>query len=280
MALTSSEYIKHHLTNLTWGCQVSGHCGFAETTAQVKSMGFWAVHFDSLAWSLGIGLVLALFLRRAALQATSGVPGRWLNLVEVLVDFVDASVRESFQGRPSSRMVAPMALSLLVWIFVMNFMDLIPVDILPMLFHAAGVEHMRVVPTTDPNITLGMALYVFLMILFYSIRQKGLGGFVGELTLHPFNHWIFIPVNFILEGVSLLAKPVSLGMRLFGNMYAGELIFILIATMYAANALLGSLGIVLQWAWAVFHILIITLQAFIFMMLTIVYMSAAHETHH
>ena len=280
MALTSSEYIKHHLTNLTWGCDATGHCGFAETAAQVKAMGFWAVHFDSLAWSLGLGLVLAIFLRRAALQATTGVPGRWLNLIEVLVDFVDASVRESFQGRPASRMVAPMALTLLIWIFAMNFMDLIPVDILPQLFRTAGVEHMRVVPTTDPNITLGMALYVFLMILFYSIRQKGFGGFVGELTLHPFNHWAFIPVNFILEGVSLLAKPVSLGMRLFGNMYAGELIFILIAVMYAANMLLGSLGIVLQWAWAVFHILIITLQAFIFMMLTIVYMSAAHETHH
>lgn len=281
MAHTSSEYIKHHLTNLTWGCQHStGVCGFAQTEEQVKDMGFWAVHVDSIGWSLGLGLVFALLFSAAARRVTSGVPGKLQNFVEVIVNFVDGSVKESFQGRPSSPMVGPLALTLFSWIFLMNFMDLIPVDFLPQVAEAAGVEHMKSVPTTDPNITLGMALFVFLALIIYSIRNKGVGGFVGELTLHPFNHWLFVPVNFILEGVSLLAKPVSLGMRLFGNMYAGELIFILIAVMYTVNWLLGSLGVALHWAWAVFHILVITLQAFIFMMLTIVYMSAAHETHH
>lgn len=279
MALTSGEYIKHHLTNLTWGCH-AGHCGIASSMDEAHAMGFWSVHVDSMAWSIGTAVILAAILRMVAVRMTSGVPGKLQNLVEVLVNFADSSVKESFQGRQASPMIAPMALTLFVWIFAMNFMDLIPVDILPMLFQALGIEHMRVVPTTDPNITLGMAVFVFLMIIFFSIRHKGLGGFVGELTLHPFNHPVFIPFNFLLEGVGLLAKPVSLGMRLFGNMYAGELIFILICTMYAANVFLGSFGVVLQWAWAVFHILIITLQAFIFMMLTIVYMSAAQESHH
>ncbi len=279
MAQTSGEYIKHHLTNLTWGCQ-GGHCGLADSMQQAHAMGFWSIHLDSLCWSIGAALLLAWVLRRVATGMTSGVPGGLQNLVEILVDFVDGAVRESFQGRKASAMVAPMALTLLLWIFAMNFLDLVPVDILPLIFQAAGVEHMRVVPTTDPNITLGMATFVFLLIIGYSIRFKGVGGFVGELTLHPFNHPVFIPFNLLLEGVSLIAKPISLGMRLFGNMYAGELIFILICTMYSTNIFLGSFGAVLQLMWAVFHILIITLQAFIFMMLTIVYMSAAQESHH
>ncbi len=279
MALTSSEYIKHHLTNLTWGCD-AGHCGFAASMEQAHAMGFWSVHVDSMLWAIICAMGLGWMLRSVAVKMQAGVPRGLQNLVEVLVEFVDSSVKESFQGRKASAMVAPMALTLLLWIFVMNFLDLVPVDILPMIFQSAGVEHMRVVPTTDPNITLGMASFVFLLIIGYSIRFKGIGGFVGELTLHPFNHPVFIPFNLLLEGVSLLAKPISLGMRLFGNMYAGELIFILICTMYPTNIGLGAFGGVLQWAWAVFHILIITLQAFIFMMLTIVYMSAAQEVHH
>ncbi len=279
MALTSGEYIKHHLTNLTWGCE-SGHCGFAQNMEQAHAMGFWSIHVDSMIWALVCACGLGWMLRTVAVKMQSGVPGALQNLIEILVEFVDNSVKESFQGRQASAMVAPMALTLLLWIFAMNFLDLVPVDVLPLIFQSAGVEHMRVVPTTDPNITLGMAVFVFLLIIGYSIRFKGIGGFVGELTMHPFNHPVFIPFNFLLEGVSLLAKPISLGMRLFGNMYAGELIFILICTMYPTNIGLGAFGGVLQWAWAVFHILIITLQAFIFMMLTIVYMSAAQEAHH
>jgi len=168
---------------------------------------------------------------------------------------------------------------------MMNFMDLIPVDVLPSIFGAFGVHYMKVVPSTDVNVTLGMSLFVFALMIFYSIKIKGIGGFVGELTLHPFNaknpivQALFIPVNFFLESIALLAKPISLALRLFGNMYAGEMIFILIALMFSAGVGMALLGGVLQWAWAVFHILVITLQAFIFMMLTIVYLSMAHEDH-
>ena len=224
----------------------------------------------------------------AASKATSGQPGALQNFVEVLVEFVDGSVKDTFHGR--NPLIAPLALTIFVWIFLMNAIDLIPVDWIP---HAAmaisGNEHIffRAVPTTDPNATLGMALSVFALIIFYSIKVKGIGGFIGELTLHPFSsknvavQIILIPVNFLLEFVTLVAKPISLALRLFGNMYAGELVFILIAVMFGSGLLwLSGLGVALQWAWAVFHILIITLQAFIFMMLTIVYLSMAHEDNH
>ena len=251
-------------------------------------MGFWAFHVDTLGWSVAMGLIFILIFRMAARKATSGQPGALQNFVEVMVDFVDGSVKDTFHAR--NPLIAPLALTIFVWIFMMNAIDLIPVDWIPMLAaKITGNQHLffRAVPTTDPNATLGMALSVFALIIFYSIKVKGIGGFVGELTLHPFSsknialQIILIPVNFLLEFVTLVAKPISLALRLFGNMYAGELVFILIAVMFGSGLLLLSgLGVVLQWAWAVFHILIITLQAFIFMMLTIVYLAMAHEDNH
>ncbi|MCP1619458.1 F-type H+-transporting ATPase subunit a [Pseudomonas sp. SLBN-26] len=285
---TASGYIQHHLQNLTFGKLPSGEWGFAHTAEQAKEMGFWAFHVDTLGWSIGLGLLFVFLFRMAAKKATSGVPGGLQNLVEVMVDFVDTNVKDTFHGR--NPLIAPLALTIFVWIFLMNAIDLVPVDWIPMLAaKISGNEHLffRAVPTTDPNATLGMAFSVFALIIFYSIRVKGIGGFIGELTLHPFSskniavQILLIPVNFLLEFVTLIAKPISLALRLFGNMYAGELVFILIAVMFGAGILLLSgLGIALQWAWAVFHILIITLQAFIFMMLTIVYLSMAHEDNH
>lgn len=213
-----------------------------------------------------------MIFRKVAKNATSGVPGKLQTAVELVVGFVDSSVRDMYHGK--SKVIAPLALTVFVWVFLMNLMDLIPVDFLPFIGAHLGLPALRVVPTADVNVTLSMALGVFILILFYSIKMKGVGGFVKELTMQPFNHPVFIPINLILEGVSLLSKPVSLGLRLFGNMYAGELIFILIA---------GLLPWWSQWVlslpWAIFHILIITLQAFIFMVLTIVYLSMASEEH-
>lgn len=284
---TASGYIQHHLTNLTYGQHPVNGWSFAHTAQEAKEMGFWAFHVDTLAVSVVLGLIFILLFRLAARKATSDQPGGLQNFVEVLVEFVDGSVKDTFHGR--NALIAPLALTIFVWVFLMNFMDLIPVDWLPMLAATiAGDPHLyfRVVPTTDPNATLGLALSVFALILFYSIKVKGIGGFLGELTMHPFSSnnialkILLIPVNFLLEFVTLIAKPVSLALRLFGNLYAGELIFILIAIMYSGGLLLGGLGGVLQLAWAIFHILIIVLQAFIFMMLTIVYLSMAHEDNH
>ena len=263
------------LTEATWTMAHGGE--------EAAAMGFNAVHVDSIGWSFGLGALIMFLFWRMAKKATTGVPSGMLNFVEMIVEFIDNTVKESFHG--SSKIVAPLALTIFTWVFMMNFMDLIPVDVLPAIFGAMGVGYMKVVPSTDVNVTLGMALFVFALMIFYSIKIKGIGGFVGELTLHPFNaknpvvQALFIPVNFFLESIALIAKPISLGLRLFGNMYAGEMIFILIALMFSAGAFLGLMAGVLQWAWAVFHILVITLQAFIFMMLTIVYLSMAHEDH-
>ncbi len=288
MSADTSSYIKHHLQNLTYGQMPNGEWGFAHTAEQAKEMGFWAFHVDTLGWSAALGLLFLFIFRMAAKRATSGQPGGLQNFVEVLVEFVEGSVKDTFHGR--NKVIAPLALTIFVWIFLMNLMDLVPVDFLPQLAAViTGDPHMffRVVPTTDPNATLGMALSVFALIIFYSIKVKGIGGFLGELTLHPFGskniavQILLMPINFLLEFVTLIAKPISLALRLFGNMYAGELIFILIAVMFGSGIfLLSTLGIALNWAWAVFHILIITLQAFIFMMLTIVYLSMAHEDNH
>jgi F-type H+-transporting ATPase subunit a len=284
---TASGYIQHHLQNLTYGQHPVNGWSFAHTAQEAKEMGFWAFHVDTLGWSVALGLLFVLLFRMAAKRATSGQPGGLQNFVEVLVEFVDNSVKETFHGR--NPLIAPLALTIFVWVFLMNFMDLIPVDWLPMVAATvSGDSHLffRVVPTTDPNATLGLAFSVFALIIFYSIKVKGIGGFLGELTLHPFGsknvlvQALLVPVNFLLEFVTLIAKPISLALRLFGNLYAGELIFILIAVVFSAGWLLGAFGIVLHWAWAVFHILIITLQAFIFMMLTIVYLSMAHEDNH
>ena len=280
-AETASGYIQHHLTNLTYGQHPVNGWSFAHTAQEAKEMGFWAFHVDTLAVSVVLGLIFIVLFRLAARKATSDQPGGLQNFVEVLVEFVDGSVKDTFHGR--NPLIAPLALTIFVWVFLMNFMDLIPVDWLPKLAATlVGDPHLyfRVVPTTDPNATLGLALSVFALILFYSVKVKGIGGFLGELTMHPFSSnniamkILLVPVNFLLEFVTLIAKPVSLALRLFGNLYAGELIFILIAL----------LPFWAQWAlsvpWAIFHILIITLQAFIFMMLTIVYLSMAHEDSH
>ena len=274
MAESSGDYIKHHLTNLAYGRKADGSWGFAESAEEAGQMGFWAVHVDSMAWSLGLGVVFCVVFGVAARRATAGVPGGLQNAVEMIVDFIDDTVTSIFQHR--NALIAPMALTIFVWVFLMNLMDLVPVDWVPEGAKLVGIHYMKIVPSTDPNITLGMALAVFLLILFYSIKVKGVVGFAKELLCHPFP-WYLAPVNLVLEGVTLLAKPVSLGLRLFGNLYAGEMIFILIALMFGGGLLLGIFGGFLQWAWAVFHVLIITLQAFIFAVLTVVYMAQAHD---
>jgi len=263
-AHTSGEYIQHHLQNLQV-CRVDdawvwNHC----------AGNFWTINVDSMFFSVLLGFLFLVPFRMVAKAASTGVPGRFQALVETLVEFVDTTVKETFHG--DNKLIAPLALTIFVWVFLMNLMDLIPVDWLPLAGQAVGIDYMRVVPTTDVNITFAMSLSVFVLIIYFSIKSKGVLGFTKELTLQPFNHWAAIPFNLILEGVALIAKPLSLSLRLFGNLFAGELLFILIA-------LLGVWQLPLHFAWAVFHILIIVLQAFIFMMLTIVYLSLASEEH-
>ena len=268
---SSAQYIAHHIQNLTFGQQPDGSWGIAHSAKEAQEMGFWAINLDSMGWSIFLGVCFLWVFRKVAKNVSVENPGRLQTVIEVMVEFVDGSVKDTFQGK--SALIAPLSLTVFVWIFLMNFMDLIPVDYLPQLFHLAGVEYMKVVPTTDVNITFGLSLSVFALMIFYSIKIKGLGGFFGELAFQPFGPKLFF-VNLPLELVSLVAKPLSHSLRLFGNLFAGELIFILIA---------GLLPFYLQWAlavpWAIFHILVITLQAYIFMMLTIVYLSMAHEHH-
>ena len=281
--LTSAEYIKHHLQNLTYGQHPDGSWGLAHSAAEAKAMGFWAIHVDTMFWSISLGVLFLWLFRKAAKSATAGVPSGVVNFAEWIIEFIDSSVRGSFTAK--NNLVAPLALTIFIWIFLMNAMDLIPVDWIPGLASATGIHFMKVVSTTDPNATFGMALSVFFLVLFYSIKVKGIGGFTGELTLMPFQaknpviQAMFIPINFLLEFVSLISKPISLALRLFGNMYAGEMIFILIALMFSAGIGMGLFGGLLQLGWAIFHILIITLQAFIFMTLTIVYLEMAHHKH-
>ncbi len=276
-AHTSSEYIKHHLQNLTFGQHPDGTWGIAQSAEQAREMGFWAVHLDTLGMSILLGVVFLYLFRKAAASATAGIPGGWQNFVEWVVEFVDSSVKGSFSGR--NPLVAPLALTIFIWIFLLNLMDLVPIDWIPGLMAALGVPYFKLVPTTDPNATFGMAIAVFFLVLYYSIKMKGVGGFAAELSLQPFGKW-GLPANLLLEGVNLISKPISLALRLFGNLYAGEMIFILIALMFSGGAVLFLTGGILQWAWAVFHVLIITLQAFIFMTLTIVYLDMAHQEHH
>jgi F-type H+-transporting ATPase subunit a len=338
--LTTGDYITHHLQNLTFGKHPDGEWGLAHSAAEAKAMGFWAFHVDTMLWSVVLGLIFYLLFRNVAKKANSGVPSRFQSAIEMIVEFVDNSVRETFHG--TSRFIAPLALTLFVWIFFMNFMDLIPVDWLPWVAGKAGIHYQKVVPTTDVNATMGMSLTVFVMIIFFSIKVKGVGGFIAELTGQPFaakgavGKAVFFVPNLLLELVALLAKPISLGLRLFGNLYAGELIFILIALVFTAGSglvatglssmfgehipawfwvvataavfltlwlnikgklamkqtlwlllaemlLVGGLaflgGQLMHFGWAVFHLIVITLQAFIFMMLTIVYLAMAHEHH-
>ena len=283
-ALTSSEYIKHHLQNLTFGKLPDGSLGLAHSAAEAKAMGFWALNLDTVGIALVLGAVFLYFFSKAASKAAAGVPGGLQNFVEWVVEFIDSSVRGSFTAR--NAMVAPLALTIFAWILLMNLMDLVPIDYLPLLAHEAGLPFLKVVPTTDPNATFGMSIGVFVLVIYYSIKMKGVGGFVGELTLQPFGKF-GIPANLFLEGVNLIAKPISLALRLFGNMYAGEMIFILIALMGASwagatfgNTMLFGSQVILSLGWGIFHILIVTLQAFIFMTLTVVYLDMAHQEHH
>jgi len=286
---TVSEYITHHLTNLTYGKlpegferedgSIIGQGGswvMAHGGAEASAMGFNAIHVDSMLWSIGLGIVFCWLFRSVAKKAESGVPSGIVNVVEMVVEFVDTTVRDTFHGQ--NKLIAPLALTVFVWVLLMNLMDLVPIDLVPGLMSLAGVHFQKIVPSTDPNITLGMAVGVFVLMLYYSIKIKGFG-FVKELTMTPFNHWAFIPVNLFMEIVGLLAKPFSLGLRLFGNLYAGEMIFILIAALFSAGIGWMVPAGILQVAWAIFHLLIIPLQAFIFMVLTIVYLSMAHEDH-
>ena len=280
MAGTTAEYIQHHLTNLTYGQLPDGTWGFAHSGEEAAAMGFWSVNVDSMGWSIVLGLIFCWIFRSAAKSATSGVPGGLQNGVEMVVDFIDDTTQSIFEHK--NNLIAPLALTIFVWVFFMNLMDLIPVDWIPSLAGLLGVSHMKIVPSTDPNITLSMATSVFILILYYSIKCKGGWGFFKELAFHPFGPWL-MPLNLLLELVTLIAKPLGLGLRLFGNMYTGEMIFILIALMFSAEAFGIAEGItfiaggVLQWVWAVFHVLIITLQAFIFAVLTIVYLAQAHD---
>jgi F-type H+-transporting ATPase subunit a len=288
--LTGAGYINHHLTNLTYGKFPDGHWGFAHGAEEAASMGFMAIHVDSMAWSLFLGVIMFTVFRSVAKGFSADKPSKVQCFVEALFDMAQDSKDSTFTKTAKNLWIAPMALTIFVWVFFMNLMDLVPVDWLPTLaallngeswssISAVGAQaYMKVVPTTDVNVPLGMALAVFIMILYYSLKVKGPVEFTKELTLQPFGKWM-MPFNLLLETVALLAKPLSLGLRLFGNMYAGELIFILIAMMYGAGWSLGILGGFAQLGWAIFHILVITLQAYIFMMLTIVYVSQAHEHH-
>lgn len=282
-AETPVEYIKHHLTNLTYGKLPAGYeradgtvmeeasWTFARTGQEAMDMGFMALHVDTLGWSLAMGILFLGLFRSVAKKATTGTPGGLQNLVEMTVEFVQGIVRDVFHGR--NPIIAPLALTMFVWILLMNTLKLIPVDYIPQIAHALGLEYFKIVPTTDPNGTFGISIGVFLLILFYSFKVKGAGGFAKELSFTPFNHWSLVPFNLVLELLALIIKPVSLALRLFGNMYAGEVVFILIAL----------LPLWIQWTlnvpWAIFHILVVTLQAFIFTTLAVVYLSAAHEDH-
>ena len=274
-AKTSSEYISHHLQNLQVCKADNGEWVWNQCAGNPM-----AINVDSMFWSLLLGLIFVVLFHGVARKVSVARPSKFQAFVEIIVEFVDSSVKDTFHG--TSRLIAPLGLTIFVWVFLMNFMDLVPVDWIPLAAEKVGIPYMKVVPTTDVNITFGMSIAVFFLIIFYTIMNKGVLGFIGELTLHPIAPPtrglgllaapFVIAFNFILESVALLAKPVSLSLRLFGNLFAGELIFILIA-------LLGIYQLPLHFGWAVFHLLIVTLQAFIFMMLTIVYLSLASEAH-
>ena len=274
--VSSTHYIKHHLTYLTFNVR-SMELG--------SSGGFWTLNLDTLFFSLATGVIALGLMYFGARRLTTAVPGGLQNFAELMLEFADNQVKDCFHG--TNKLIGPLALTIFLWVFLMNFMDIVPVDLLPNIAQLGGIHYLKVVPTNDLNLTFALSLSVFLLILFYSIKIKGIKGFVKELTLQPFNNPWFIPFNLLLELVGLIAKPISLSLRLFGNLYAGELIFILIAllTLNAATTSLAStltLGIaqfLLALCWSIFHILVITLQAFIFMVLTIVYLSLAHEEH-
>lgn len=275
---TAGEYIVHHL-------------GHLQNKKPEGVLDFSVFNLDSLFWGILLGVVGTFFLWRAARQATSGVPGRFQAAVEILVEMVESQAKGIVHSAESRKFVAPLALTVFVWIFLMNAMDLLPVDLIPEIWHGlapsfGAKDYMRVVPTADLSVTMGLSLAVLLVCLYYNVKIKGLGGWVHELFTAPFgSHPVLWPFNFLMQIIEFVAKTVSHGMRLFGNMYAGELIFMLIALMGGAWSLSATgiglaIGhIIAGSAWAIFHILIITLQAFVFMMLTLVYVGQAHDAH-
>ena len=275
-----TEYIVHHITFLT-NKQPAGLVDFS------------VVNFDSVFFSLALGVLFAGMFFFAARRTTTGVPGKFQGFIELVLGFVDSQVKDTFQG--TSRLIAPLALTIFCWVFLFNFMDLIPVDLLPDAAHAVGLGHLKDVPSTDLNIVFGLSLTVFVLIIYYSIAMKGLGGFIGEFTLHPFSskNWlvqaVFVPINLLLESVMFFARPISLALRLYGNLYAGEMVFVLIALLtltggyHSLASVSGWALVILQFAlglaWTIFDLVIGLLQAFIFMMLTVVYLSQAYEHH-
>ena len=281
---SSAEYIQHHLQNL----QVCK----AETGEWVWNQcdgNFWTINVDSMFWSIVLGAAFFFLFRSVAKKSTVAKPSKFQAAIEIVVEGVNNSVKDTFHG--TSRLIAPLALTIFAWVFFMNLMDLIPVDWIPVVIAqwAFGIPYMKVVPTTDVNVTFGMSIAVFFLILFYTHKAKGPFALVYDLMLHPIAPSFKGPAiiaapfimafNLVLEVVALFAKPLSLSLRLFGNMFAGELIFILIAVMFSGNLLIAGLGGLAHLGWAVFHLLIVTLQAFIFMMLTVVYLSLASEKH-
>jgi F-type H+-transporting ATPase subunit a len=277
---SATDYIVHHET-------------FLSNKVPHGIVDFTAINLDTVFFSVLLAVLFAGSFYMVARRATTGIPGKFQLFVEVLVDFIDNQVRDTFHG--TSQLIAPLALTIFAWILLFNIMDLVPVDLLPAAAHEAGLQHLKVVPSTDLNATFAMSLSVFVLIIFYSIKMKGLLGFISELTLQPFSaknpfvQALLVPVNFLLESVTLLARPISLSLRLYGNLYAGEMIFLLIAVLTLSRGpevLTHFTGwvwilaqIVLGLIWSIFHVLIIVLQAFIFMVLTIVYLALASEHH-
>ena len=258
---TPAEYVQHHLDHLMLNLH----------TLKLGNGGFWTINLDTMFVSVFLGLLfVGLFWRVAKTISSDGPPKKFQNFIEIIVEFVNRTVRESFHGK--NELIAPLALTIFVWIFLMNVADLLPVDLLPTLAHVAGFSHFRSVPTADPNATFGMSIAVFFLIIYYNFKMKGPGGFGKEILTVPFGPWLF-PINIIFRFIEEGVRPISLSLRLFGNLFAGELIFILVALLpWWIQWTVGGI-------WAIFHILIIAIQAFIFMMLTIVYLTMAHETH-
>ena len=285
---TSGEYIQHHLQHLQKNFSF-------ENVQQKGIVDFSLFNFDSLIYSVLLGVIGCYFLWRAARKATPGVPGRFQAAVEILSEMVDSQAKGVIHNAKSRKLVSPLALTVFIWIFLMNAMDMLPVDLIPAIWHSAGPaigfkDYMRVVPTADLSTTLGLSVSVLLVCLVYNIKIKGIGGWSHELIAAPFgDHWFLYPINFLMQMIEFTAKTVSHGMRLFGNMFAGELVFMLIALMggvwaWQFNPLTGGfwLGfghVVAGTVWSIFHILVITLQAFIFMMLTLIYVGQAHDSH-
>jgi F-type H+-transporting ATPase subunit a len=275
-----TEYITHHITFLT-------------NRQPVGLVDFSVVNYDSVFFSITLALVFAGVFYFAAQRCATGVPGKFQCAIEMILEAINSQVKDTFQG--TSRLIAPLALTIFCWVFLFNLMDLLPVDLLPGAAGSLGLAHLKDVPSTDLNVVFGLSLTVFLLIIFYSIRMKGLGGFIGEFTLHPFSsnnllvQALFVPVNLLLESVMFFARPISLALRLYGNLYAGEMVFVLIALLtltsgYHALASIGGwalilLQFVLGLGWTLFDLIIGLLQAFIFMMLTVVYLSQAYEHH-